>query len=88
LGLFATGLGQFGTKDLTTSVNGYSFNNAGFVVGADYRFNRQLIAGLAFGYTQSNTTFDTSAVSASGQSLHDDLLQGNLYASYSVTAAL
>jgi hypothetical protein len=26
LGLLATGLGQFGTKDLTTSVNGYSFN--------------------------------------------------------------
>jgi outer membrane autotransporter protein len=88
LGVFATGLGQFGTKDPTTTVNGYSFNNAGFVVGADYRFNPQLIAGLAFGYTRSSTNFDTSSLSASGQSLQDNLLEGNLYASYSVTDAL
>ena len=85
--MFASGLGQFGTRDLTTSQNGYSFNNAGFVAGADYRFTPQLVAGLAFGYTQSNTNFDTSALSASGQSLNDNLLQGNLYATYSVTDA-
>jgi outer membrane autotransporter protein len=88
LGVFATGLGQFGSKDPTTSVNGYSFNNAGFIVGADYRFNPQLIAGLAFGYTRSNTSFDTSTLSASGQFLHDNLLEGNLYATYSFTDAL
>jgi outer membrane autotransporter protein len=88
LGLYATGLGQFGTKDLTTSVNGYSFNNAGFVAGADYRITPQLVAGLAFGYTRSNTSFDTSPVSASGQSLQDNLLEGNIYATYAFTDAL
>jgi outer membrane lipase/esterase len=88
LGVFANGLGQFGSRDLTTSENGYSFNNAGFVAGADYRFTPQLIAGLAFGYTQSNTNFDTSALSASGQSLNGNLLQGNLYATYFPTEAL
>jgi outer membrane autotransporter protein len=88
LGVFATGLGQFGSRDLATSENGYSFNNAGFVVGADYRFDRQLVAGAAFGYTQSNTSFDTSRLSASGQSIHDNLLEGNLYATYSFTDAL
>ena len=82
LGLFATGLGQFGSRDLTTSENGYSFNNAGFVAGGDYRITPELIAGLAFGYTQSNTNFDVSAVSAPGQSLHGNLFQGNLYATY------
>ncbi len=87
-GVFANGLGQFGSRDLTTSENGYSFNNAGFVAGADYRFTPQLIAGLAFGYTQSNTNFDTSTLSASGQSLSGNLLQGDLYATYSVTDAL
>src|ERR1700730_3036017 len=76
LGVFATGLGQFGSRDMTTSENGYSFNNAGFVAGADYRITPQLIAGLAFGYTQSNTNFDTSTLSASGQSLNGNLLQG------------
>jgi outer membrane autotransporter protein len=86
-GVFVSGLGQFGSRDLTTSENGYSFNNAGFIAGADYRFTPQLVAGLAFGYTQSNTNFDTSALSASGQSLNGNLLQGNLYATYSVTDA-
>ena len=87
LGVFANGLGQFGSRDITTSENGYSFNNAGFVVGADYRVTPQLIAGAAFGYTQSNTNFDTSSLSAPGQSLNGNLLQGNVYATYFPTDA-
>jgi outer membrane autotransporter protein len=88
LGVYATGLGQFGTRDLTPSQNAYSFNNAGFVAGADYRVNPRLIAGLAFGYTQSNVNFDTSTLSASGQFLHHNLLEGNLYATYAFTDEL
>ena len=87
LGVFANGFGQFGSRDMATSVNGYSFNNAGFVAGADYRFTPQLAAGIAFGYSQSNTNFDTSAVSAPGQFLSGNLFQGNIYATYSVTDA-
>jgi uncharacterized protein with beta-barrel porin domain len=82
LGVFANGLGQFGSKDLTTSENGYSFNNAGFVAGADYQLTARLIAGLAFGYTQSNTNFDISSLSSSGQFLSSNLFQGNIYATY------
>jgi outer membrane autotransporter protein len=81
-GVFVNGLGQFGSRDMTSTVNAFSFNNAGFIAGADYLFTSQLIAGLAFGYTRSRTDFDTSAVSASGQFLRGDLLQGNLYATY------
>jgi outer membrane autotransporter protein len=87
-GAFATGLGQFGSKDLTTSENGYSFNNAGFVAGADYRITPRLVAGLAFGYTRTNTSFDTSAVSAPGQFLHDNSFIGNVYATAAFTDAL
>ena len=82
LGVFVNGLGQFGSRDMTSTVNAFSFNNAGFIAGADYLFTPQLIAGLAFGYTRSNTNFDTSAVSAPGQFLRGNLLQGNLYATY------
>jgi outer membrane autotransporter protein len=82
LGVFANGLGQFGSRDMTSTVNAYSFNNAGFIAGADYLFTPQLIAGLAFGYTRSSTDFATSAVSPPGQFLRGDLLQGNLYATY------
>jgi uncharacterized protein with beta-barrel porin domain len=88
LGVFADGLGQFGSRDLTTSENGYSFSNAGFIAGADYRISPQLIAGAAFGYTLSNTNFDISSLSASGQSLSGNLFQGNLYATYFPTDAL
>jgi len=87
-GAFATGLGQFGSKDLTTSENGYSFNNAGFVAGADYRITPRLVAGLAFGYTRTNTSFDTSVVSAPGQFLHDNSFTGNIYATAAFTDAL
>jgi len=82
LGVFVNGLGQFGSRDMTSTVNAFSFNNAGFIAGADYLFTPQLVAGLAFGYTRSSTNFDTSAVSAPGQFLRGDLLQGNLYATY------
>jgi outer membrane autotransporter protein len=82
IGVFINGLGQFGSRDLTSSENGYSFNNAGFITGADLQIIPQLIAGAAFGYTQSNTNFDTSSISASSQSLNGNLLQGNLYATY------
>jgi len=87
MGVFISGFGQFGNRDLTTTENGYSFNNAGFTAGADFRFTPQLVAGLAFGYSHSSTNFDTSAVSPAGQSLNGNLLQGNLYATYSLTEA-
>jgi len=87
MGVFISGFGQFGSRDLTTTENGYSFNNGGFVTGADFRFTPQLVAGLAFGYSHSSTNFDTSGVSPAGQSLNGNLLQGNLYATYSVTDA-
>jgi outer membrane autotransporter protein len=85
---FATGLGQFGSKDMTTSEKGYSFNNAGFVAGADYRIIPRLVAGLAFGYTRTNTSFDTSALSLPGQFLHDNSFTGNVYTTVAFTDAL
>jgi outer membrane autotransporter protein len=87
-GVFATGLGQFGGRDLTTSENGYSFNNAGFVAGADFRFTPRMVAGLAFGYTRTNTSFDTSAGSQPGQFLHDNSYTGNVYTTVAFTDAL
>lgn len=88
LGIYLTGIGQFGTRDTTGSQNGYSFNNGGFVSGADYAFNRQFVAGMAFSYTHATTDFNTSATSAAGQFLAEDMFQGNLYATYAVTDAL
>ena len=44
--------------------------------------------GTSFGYTQSNTNFDTRSLSTSGQSLSGNLLQENFYATYFPTDAL
>jgi outer membrane autotransporter protein len=87
-GLYMNWLGQFGNRDTTARQNGNSFSNAGVILGADYRFTPQLAAGASFGYTHANTDFDTSAVSAAGQSLDSDLFQGTLYATYSLTNSL
>lgn len=88
LGVYVNGLGQFGDRDTTSRENGFSFNNTGVVGGADYRLTPQFAVGAAFSYTHSDTDFDTSALSPSGQSLRSDLYQGTIYATYSVTDAL
>ncbi len=88
LGVYLNGIGQFGDHDLTSRQNGYSFSNAGFIAGADYRFTPEFAAGAAFSYTRANTDFDTSAVSPSGQTIRSDLYQGTLYGTYSVNERL
>lgn len=88
LGLYLTGIGQFGDRSTTANENGYSFNNAGFVGGADYAFTRQFVGGMAFSYTRAANDFDTSATSPAGQFLHADNFQGNLYATYAANDAL
>jgi outer membrane autotransporter protein len=88
LGLYVNGIGQFGDRDASSRQNGFSFNNTGVVAGADYRFTPRFSAGAAFSYTHNNTDFDTSAISPPGQSIQNDLFQGTVYATYSVTDAL
>ena len=88
LGAFINVIGQFGDSDPTSNQNGYSFNNEGFLTGVDYQFMPNLVAGLAFGYTYSDTEFDSSPQSAPGQYLHGNLFQGNLYASWYPTDAI
>jgi outer membrane autotransporter protein len=88
LGLYVNGIGQFGDRSASSRQNGFSFNNTGLVAGADYRLTPQFAAGAAFSYTHNNTDFDTSAISPPGQSIQNDLFQGTIYATYSLTEAL
>ncbi len=88
LGAFVNVLGQFGSSDTTGSQNGYSFNNEGFLAGVDYQFTPSFVAGVAFGYTYSDTDFDSSPQSPPGQFLHSNLFQGNLYSTIYATDAL
>jgi uncharacterized protein with beta-barrel porin domain len=88
LGVFADGIGAFGSRDATGRQNGYSFGNGGFIAGADYQFTPQFAAGAAFGYMRDSTDFAVSPQSPAGQFLHSDLFQGNLYGTYIVSPSL
>jgi len=88
LGVFLNVIGQFGTSDTTGNQNGYSFNNEGFLAGADYQITPSVVVGLAFGYTYANTDFTVSPQSPPGQSLNGSLYQGNLYGTWYATDAL
>ena len=87
-GLFFNGVGDFGSKGLTSFSDSYSFGSGGFSSGVDYRFSPALVAGIGFAYLHTNVDFDTNALSAPGQSLTYGNLTGSLYSTYNVTDAL
>jgi len=88
LGVYANAIGQFGDTSTTTSQNGYDFYNAGFLAGVDYQFTPKITAGVSFGYTYADTSFDTTPQSAPGQYIHGNLFQGSLYSSWYPTDQL
>lgn len=57
-GIFAKGNAVSGDQRDTPDQMGYSFTSAGLTVGMDYRFNRNIAAGLLFGYTGSRAEVD------------------------------
>jgi autotransporter-associated beta strand protein len=57
-GTFATGSGDFEHLDDTSSSRGFNFASGGFVLGVDYRFTDNFVAGIFGGYT--NTDIDIS----------------------------
>ena len=75
--------GSFGGANHNSSVyeDGYSLSNRGITGGVDFRFNSQLIGGVALGSNRSSMDVDNSggSVSSSGFSLLG-------YGSYYVTA--
>jgi outer membrane autotransporter protein len=73
-GFFISGTGEIGDLETTDSARGSSFTTGGVTIGAEYRVNRHLIVGAAFGY--ANTS---SELSRNG-SLDFDSGKGILYA--------
>lgn len=57
LGVFASGLVESLNRDDTTFQEGYKSSILGFTAGADYRFSRQVTAGAAFTYSNTNGDF-------------------------------
>jgi outer membrane autotransporter protein len=55
------GQGSFGDQDATSREPGFDFHTAGVTAGADYRFTKELILGLAGGYVSTTSNLDASA---------------------------
>lgn len=55
-----------GSKDRTRNEQGFDFDSQAFTVGGDYRLSDALIAGVAFGFGQSDVSVDNSAGDTSG----------------------
>jgi outer membrane lipase/esterase len=87
-GLFFNGVGDFGSKGLTSFSDSYRFGAGGFSSGVDYRFSPALVAGIGLAYLHTNVDFDRNALSAPGQSLTYGNITGSVYSTYNVTDAL
>lgn len=57
LGFFASGLVEALNRDVTTFQDGYKSNIFGITAGADYRFDRSLVAGAAISYSNTHGDF-------------------------------
>lgn len=68
-GVFASGLGDFGTVSSDGNGPGYQFSTGGMVAGMDYRFSKEWAGGLLLGYTSSGTGQSTATVNATGGQL-------------------
>lgn len=83
LGVYMNGTGSFGDQDATSNVEGFDFWTAGVIVGADWRFAENIVAGAAFTYSHSSVDFDSGlsdlASNSYGIQLYSTAYFGNLY---------
>lgn len=77
LGFFATGLVESLNRDITTFQDGYKSTILGITAGADYRFSKKLLAGLALSYSNTDGDFRTG-----GGNFSTNSYGGLLFASY------
>ncbi len=58
LGMFINGEINFGDKNTTEHEVGFDFSTVGLTTGVDYRFTKNFVAGVALGYSKSETNFN------------------------------
>ncbi len=76
VGFFASGLVESLNRDITTFQDGYKSNILGITAGADYRFNKKIVAGIALSYSNTDGDF------RSGGNFSTNSYGGLLFASY------
>lgn len=70
-GVFINGSAAFGRRESTSNEQGFSSDTLGLTAGADYRFSPETVAGVALGYTRTDSDLRNNAggVDVDGYSL-------------------
>lgn len=83
-GFFLNGVYGTGDKDARENENEYDFDAYGLTTGLDYRFSSQFVAGIAYGYVDSDTDIDDQQGSvAGGAGKADQDTESHTFALYS-----
>lgn len=78
-GFFINGSISQGEKDGTDLERGYDTNASTVTLGADYRFSPTLIAGIAYGISQSSLDFDGSNDDGMDNDMSNVIVYGTWY---------
>lgn len=83
LSTFVNGVGGFGDIKASTQEDAANFNNAGVILGADYRITDHFLLGMAGGYTGMNADFIKN-INVAGGSIAADIFNISLFSSYDI----
>jgi uncharacterized protein with beta-barrel porin domain len=90
LGLFVNGILSLGDKDATRNEDGFDFETYGVTAGADYRFTRNFVLGVAFNFQATDADLVATrtvgfTAPVDGGSVDSTSYSGSIYATYYVT---
>ncbi len=80
---FVNGVGGFGDIKATTQENAANFNNAGVILGADYRITDNFLVGLAGGYTHIKSDY-TPNTNVAGGGVNADVFNVSVFSTYDI----
>jgi len=80
---FLNVVGGFGDINASTQENAAKFNNAGMILGADYRITDHFLTGLAFGYTHLSADYQKS-IDVAGGNTNADVYNLSLFSTYDI----
>lgn len=83
LNMFLNGVGGFGDIKGTSRENAADFDNAGVILGADYRITDNFLLGLAGGYTNISSDYKTN-IDVAGGNIDADIFNVSLFSTYDI----
>jgi outer membrane lipase/esterase len=83
LSMFVNAVGGIGETKSSSLENAADFNSAGVIIGLDYRFSDNFVAGLAGGYSHIGSEFQRN-INVSGGSVDANVYNLSLFTSYDI----